>query len=89
MVRTIILRLCPTGQDIHAMDADPLIRRLFFADSNTGQIQALDYDGSNYEVVFKANHTSTGDIKVVPEIRYVHAQASNTIHINVYLISRA
>ena len=89
MVRTIILRLCPTGQDIHAMDADPLIRRLFFADSNTGQIQALDYDGSNYEVVLKATHNYIRDIDVVPEIRYVHAQASNTIHTNVYLMSRA
>ena len=74
---------------VNAMDADPLIRRLFFADFNTDKIQAIDYDGSNYEVVLKATHNYIRDIKVVPEIRYVRAQASNTIHTNVYLMSRA
>ena len=83
------MTLCPTGQRVEAMDVDPLIRRLFFADFNTGQIQAIDYDGSNYEVVLKATHNYIRDIDVVPEIWYVHAQASNTIHTNVYLMSRA
>ena len=84
-----MLRLCPTGSNVHAMDADPIIRRIFFADSSTGQIQAIDYDGGNYEVVLTATHKKMRDIEVVPELRYVHAQASNTIHINVYLMSRA
>ena len=64
---------------VYDIAVDPTIRRVVYTDHGLKHIAALNYDGSNHEVVLQSSDLGRpGAIVLEPETRYVHVQYVGT-----------
>ena len=59
-----------TGSRLEDIEVDPVMERLFYADRGLNHIAALDYDGSNREMIVLQSDPVA--IVLQPETRYAH-----------------
>ena len=74
----VILRCFLAASFVYDIAVDPTIKRVVYTDSGLNHIAALNYDGSNHEVVLQTS--DLGAIVLQPETRYVYVHDVGTRH---------